>query len=233
MHTPPRPAPCGRPPVPPHPAVLIPRLPPPSPSSLLNDRTFVKRFAALSDPFVRNVDKIIGEAVVGPAGKRTALVSRYAPVEMGDSELGRGREHIGWTQGGAERQMSGAEPPARALGPCGSATHRNARPRREVTPRYFPRPPLQAMRVEVDMVGGKNSSGIFVHKYLSQSMGYSTAAFAQSVLQGKTQPGVWYPEEREALQVGIMGAGHGCGGICEWLGGSRALGRVVPGSRCR
>lgn len=52
------------------------------------------------------------------------------------------------------------------------------------------------------MVGGKNSSGIFVHKYLSQSMGYSTAAFAQSVLQGKTQPGVWYPEEREALQVG-------------------------------
>ncbi|EFJ44432.1 hypothetical protein VOLCADRAFT_95342 [Volvox carteri f. nagariensis] len=90
------------------------------PRKLLNDRGFVKRFAALSDPFVRNVDKIIGEAV--------------------------------------------------------------------------------AMRVEVDMVNGKNSSGIFVHKYLSQSMGYSTAAFAQSVLQGKTKPGVWYPEEPEALQ---------------------------------
>lgn len=72
------------------------------------------------------------------------------------------------------------------------------------------------MRVEVDMVGGKNSSGIFVHKYLSQSMGYSTAAFAQSVLQGKTQPGVWYPEEKEALQVGEgpEGAGRlGSGGF--------------------
>ncbi|GIL68555.1 hypothetical protein Vafri_21811 [Volvox africanus] len=90
------------------------------PRKLLNDRAFVKRFAALSDPFVRNVDKIVGEAV--------------------------------------------------------------------------------AMRVEVDMMNGKNSSGIFVHKYLSQSMGYSTAAFAQSVLQGKTKPGVWYPEEPEALQ---------------------------------
>ncbi|KAG2451617.1 hypothetical protein HYH02_003398 [Chlamydomonas schloesseri] len=90
------------------------------PRNLLNDRNFVKSFAKLSDPFVRNVDKVVGEAV--------------------------------------------------------------------------------AMRVEVDMMGGKNSSGIFVHKYLSQSMGYSTAAFAQSVLQGKTQPGVWYPEEKEALQ---------------------------------
>jgi hypothetical protein len=44
-------------------------------------------------------------------------------------------------------------------------------------------PCVQAMRIEVDFVGGKNSSGIFVHKLLSQSMGYSTAAFAQSVLQ--------------------------------------------------
>ncbi|GLI71627.1 hypothetical protein VaNZ11_016899 [Volvox africanus] len=90
------------------------------PRKLLNDRAFVKRFAALSDPFVRSLDKVVGEAV--------------------------------------------------------------------------------AMRVEVDMMNGKNSSGIFVHKYLSQSMGYSTAAFAQSVLQGKTKPGVWYPEEPEALQ---------------------------------
>lgn len=57
------------------------------------------------------------------------------------------------------------------------------------------------MRIEVDFEGGKNSAGLFVHKYLSRSMGYSTAAFAQSVLQGKTQPGVWYPEEKEALAV--------------------------------
>ncbi|GFR50296.1 hypothetical protein Agub_g12486 [Astrephomene gubernaculifera] len=90
------------------------------PRRLLNDRTFVKAFAALSDPLVRNVDKIVGEAV--------------------------------------------------------------------------------AMRVEVDLEGGKNSCGIFTHRLLSQAMGYSTAAFAQSVLQGKTQPGVWYPEEQGALQ---------------------------------
>ncbi|KAG2486380.1 hypothetical protein HYH03_014960 [Edaphochlamys debaryana] len=89
------------------------------PRHLLNDRAFVKGFAALSDPWVRAVDKWIGETV--------------------------------------------------------------------------------AMRVEVDMMNGKNSSGIFVHRLLSQSMGYSTAAFAQAVLQGGTQPGVWYPEEREAL----------------------------------
>lgn len=57
------------------------------------------------------------------------------------------------------------------------------------------------MRIEVDFQGGKNSAGLFVHKKLSQSMGYSTAAFAQSVLRGQTQPGVWYPEEKEALQV--------------------------------
>lgn len=34
------------------------------PRSLLNDREFVKKFAALSDPFVRAVDKWAGEAVV-------------------------------------------------------------------------------------------------------------------------------------------------------------------------
>lgn len=59
----------------------------------------------------------------------------------------------------------------------------------------------QAMRIEIDFEGGKNSAGLFVHKLLSESMGYSTAAFAQSVLLGQTQPGVWYPEEREALKV--------------------------------
>lgn len=45
------------------------------PRSLLNDRNFVKGFAKLSDPFVRNVDKIIGEAVVSSAvrGKEKML----------------------------------------------------------------------------------------------------------------------------------------------------------------
>eukprot|EP00983_Pelagomonas_calceolata_P110254 1159650-Pelagomonas_calceolata.AAC.5 len=35
------------------------------PRSLLNDRDFVRRFANLSDPFVRAVDAVVGEAVVG------------------------------------------------------------------------------------------------------------------------------------------------------------------------
>lgn len=50
------------------------------------------------------------------------------------------------------------------------------------------------MRVEVDFKGGKNSAGIFVHRYLGQSMGTSVAAFAHAVLSGHTEPGVWYPE---------------------------------------
>lgn len=35
------------------------------PRSKLNDREFVRWFAALSDPFVRAVDAVVGEAVVG------------------------------------------------------------------------------------------------------------------------------------------------------------------------
>jgi hypothetical protein len=50
------------------------------------------------------------------------------------------------------------------------------------------------MKVEVDFKDGKNSSGIFVHRYLGQSMGYSVAGFGAAVLKGQTSPGVWYPE---------------------------------------
>ncbi len=38
-----------------------------------------------------------------------------------------------------------------------------------------------------------------MHKKLSESMGHSVAGFARAVLAGETQPGVWYPEEPEAL----------------------------------
>ena len=41
------------------------------PRSMLNDREFVRWFAALSDPFVRIVDAKVGEAVV--------LLSAFAP----------------------------------------------------------------------------------------------------------------------------------------------------------
>lgn len=57
------------------------------------------------------------------------------------------------------------------------------------------------MRVEVDFEGGKNAAGIYVHKKLPEAMGNSVAAFAHAVLSGHTQPGVWYPEEKEALAV--------------------------------
>ncbi|KAL6745899.1 Saccharopine dehydrogenase [Haematococcus lacustris] len=103
------------------------------PRKLLNDRTFVKSFASLSEPAVRLVDKWAGEAV--------------------------------------------------------------------------------AMKIEVDFESGKNSSGIFVHRLLGQSMGYSVAGFAQAVLLGQTKPGVWYPEEKEALadrRAFIKFAATGC-----------------------
>lgn len=57
------------------------------------------------------------------------------------------------------------------------------------------------MRVEIDFEGGKNAAGIYVHKKLPEAMGNSVAAFAHAVLSGHTAPGVWYPEEREALAV--------------------------------
>jgi hypothetical protein len=61
------------------------------------------------------------------------------------------------------------------------------------------------MRVEVDFEGGKNASGIYVHKKLPEAMGNSVAAFAHAVLSGQSQPGVWYPEEKEALAVSVRG----------------------------
>ncbi|MEW5300170.1 MAG: hypothetical protein WDW36_003119 [Sanguina aurantia] len=94
-------------------ARLIPRF-------LLNDVKFAQSMAKLSDPLVRTVDKLVGEAV--------------------------------------------------------------------------------AMRIEIDFSKGKNSAGLFVHKKLSESMGYSVAAFADSILQGNTDVGVWYPEEQGALK---------------------------------
>jgi NAD(P)-dependent dehydrogenase (short-subunit alcohol dehydrogenase family) len=57
-----------------------------------------------------------------------------------------------------------------------------------------------AMKVEVDFEKGKNSAGVFVHRKLSDSIGYSVAGFAQSLLEGGTAPGVWFPEEKPALK---------------------------------
>ncbi|KAE8647375.1 hypothetical protein Csa_002882 [Cucumis sativus] len=58
-----------------------------------------------------------------------------------------------------------------------------------------------SMRVDLECSNGRNTVGIFSHRRLSQSVGYSTAAFALAVLEGSTQPGVWFPEEPEGIAI--------------------------------
>ena len=40
---------------------------------------------------------------------------------------------------------------------------------------------------------------MLLRRKLSDSVGWCISAFAHSLLTGQTAPGVWYPEEREAL----------------------------------
>ncbi|XP_021772130.1 uncharacterized protein LOC110736263 [Chenopodium quinoa] len=58
-----------------------------------------------------------------------------------------------------------------------------------------------SMRVDLDCSNGRNTIGVFTHKSLSVSVGLSTAAFVLAVLEGSTQPGVWFPEEPEGIAV--------------------------------
>ncbi|KAK9079404.1 hypothetical protein SSX86_001075 [Deinandra increscens subsp. villosa] len=58
-----------------------------------------------------------------------------------------------------------------------------------------------SMRVDLECSGGRQIIGVFSHKRLSISVGYSTAAFALAVLEGSTQPGVWFPEEPEGIAI--------------------------------
>jgi hypothetical protein len=82
------------------------------------------------------------------------------------------------------------------------------------------------MRVEVDLEGGKSAAGLFVHKRLPAAMGNSVAAFAAGVLAGGAAPGVWYPEEKEAVAVGLGLLGSlSCwdgafGAACFWARGA-------------
>jgi len=57
-----------------------------------------------------------------------------------------------------------------------------------------------AMLVEVELENGNVSAALFMHKECSTAAGHSVAAFAMAMLEGETQPGVWFPEERGALQ---------------------------------
>ena len=57
-----------------------------------------------------------------------------------------------------------------------------------------------AMRVDTKMKDGTTGSAIFNHPRLSDAVGDATAAFARAMLRGETAPGVWYPEEDEAIK---------------------------------
>ncbi|CAL9133480.1 unnamed protein product [Musa acuminata var. zebrina] len=58
-----------------------------------------------------------------------------------------------------------------------------------------------AIRVDLECSNGRSTVGLFTHKKLSVSVGYSTAAFALAVLEGSTQHGVWFPEEPEGIAI--------------------------------
>ncbi|KAL9248348.1 hypothetical protein vseg_021680 [Gypsophila vaccaria] len=58
-----------------------------------------------------------------------------------------------------------------------------------------------SMRVDLECSDGRSTVGIFSHKRLSVSVGISTAAFVLAVLEGSTQPGVWFPEEPQGIAV--------------------------------
>ena len=56
-----------------------------------------------------------------------------------------------------------------------------------------------SIRIEVKLKDGKQSVGLYTHPRLSECVGTCTAAFAQAMLDGDCAPGVWYPEEKEAI----------------------------------
>ncbi|MCO5552918.1 hypothetical protein L7F22_006437 [Adiantum nelumboides] len=58
-----------------------------------------------------------------------------------------------------------------------------------------------SMRVDYETTTGKKSVGLFTHKKLSVCVGVAVSAFVRAVLEGSTQPGVWYPEEPEGIAI--------------------------------
>ncbi|CAL4911695.1 unnamed protein product [Urochloa decumbens] len=56
-----------------------------------------------------------------------------------------------------------------------------------------------SMRVYLEFSNGQNTLGLFTHRKLSTSVGYAATAFALAILEGNTQPGVWFPEEPQGI----------------------------------
>ncbi|KAL4318197.1 hypothetical protein GQ457_18G012520 [Hibiscus cannabinus] len=58
-----------------------------------------------------------------------------------------------------------------------------------------------SMRVDLECTNGRSTIALFSHRRLSVAVGNATAAFAVAILEGSTQPGVWFPEEPEGIAV--------------------------------
>ncbi|XP_010550808.1 PREDICTED: uncharacterized protein LOC104821584 [Tarenaya hassleriana] len=58
-----------------------------------------------------------------------------------------------------------------------------------------------SMRVDLECSDGRSTVGVFSHKKLSVSVGVATSAFVLAVLEGSTQPGVWFPEEPQGIGI--------------------------------
>ncbi|KAG8488738.1 hypothetical protein CXB51_016612 [Gossypium anomalum] len=58
-----------------------------------------------------------------------------------------------------------------------------------------------SMRVDLECTNGRSTLALFSHRRLSVAVGNATAAFAVAILEGSTQPGVWFPEEPEGIAV--------------------------------
>ncbi|GAB2277048.1 hypothetical protein Dimus_011757 [Dionaea muscipula] len=58
-----------------------------------------------------------------------------------------------------------------------------------------------SMRVDLECSNGRHTLGLFSHRSLSVAVGTATAAFVLAVLEGNTQPGVWFPEETQGIAV--------------------------------
>ncbi|GMI94629.1 hypothetical protein like AT1G50450 [Hibiscus trionum] len=58
-----------------------------------------------------------------------------------------------------------------------------------------------SMRVDLECTNERSTLALFSHRKLSVAVGNATAAFAVAVLEGSTQPGVWFPEEPEGIAV--------------------------------
>ncbi|XP_025805490.1 uncharacterized protein LOC112884328, partial [Panicum hallii] len=56
-----------------------------------------------------------------------------------------------------------------------------------------------SMRVDLEYSNGQNIHGLFTHRKLSISVGYAATVFVLAILEGNTQPGVWFPKEPEGI----------------------------------